>query len=335
MYCRNKLLSALLLGGLSLSGITAFADDTTTTNAPAATAEKGVKQHIVVGTGSESGNYFSMGKDIKSYCEDSLSNGSTLEIAKSDGSIDNIIGMNEKRYSAAIVQEDVMQYFAKTEPRKVNKNRMKVIAGLHMESAHLLIPINYKPDSNEGFGDMLTSLFDGQSTAPLSLDALQNQTIGSWGGSMVSAKALSYFLHLNLKVQDIPAGKRSDPGIPVLLIGGHPYAPVQQILDTGKYRLVAINFDKLKEKAPFYLKSSVSYKVKGKVETVQTFAVRAMLVGKSFRKESRNVNMSLLANCITDNLADLADDSETNPNWGSVYDLEQDNDQSSWAYFPL
>ncbi|MDC0612434.1 hypothetical protein OAP63_17020 [Vibrio sp.] len=298
-------------------------------------AEQQSAQTIKVGTGGKSGNYYSMMNDIKDYCSDALTPGSSLQVEESDGSVDNVMGLTDKRFSAGIVQEDVLQYFKKTQPRSVNTNRIKIISGLHMESVHLLVPKGYEGDKQGGIKGMFGSLFGDDDKKPVSIDMLKGQTIGSWGGSVVSAKALSYFMNLNLNVVEVPTKDRRAPNIPLLLVGGHPYKPVQDLLETGKYVLIPIDYAELRDKAPFYLKSTISYKNNGKIKTVPTFGVRALFVGKSFRRESRNENMTKLAQCVQDSLIDLADDPDTNPAWGSVYELEDDGEQTSWSYFPL
>lgn len=290
---------------------------------------------LKIGTGGPTGNYFAMGKDIVSYCQEAVLD-ADLEALNSDGSTDNLLGMTQKKYSAGIVQEDVLQYHAKKDPRSVNRNRMKIIAGLHLETAHLLIPKNYKPKKGKkGMLSDLWSKFKPEEKKPISLDLLKNQTVASWGGSIVSAKALSYFMELNLNVVDVPKDKRNNINLPIFLVGGQPYKPVEKFLATNKYVLVAIDYSKIQVKAPFYQKMSANYKVGAKIASVPSFAVRALLLGKSFRKESRNTNMQLLGQCIVENLADLADDPNTNPNWGTVYELEEDGAQTNWNYFKL
>jgi TRAP-type uncharacterized transport system substrate-binding protein len=292
-----------------------------------------------VGTGGPTGNYKGMGDDIQTYCGGADVMGDKEFItAITSGSVENLMGIGSKLYSAAVTQEDVLQYFGKTQPRKYNPNNLKIITPLHLESGHLLVPKNYKPGSNDdGMWSKIASWTGGGSEAPetVSIDMLKGQTIGSWGGSIVSGKAISYFLSLGLDVVEVPEAKRKDPQVPVLLVGGHPYAPVQQLLDTGKYDLIPINFNELQDKAPFYVESKVNYIVEGKVKTVPTFGVRAVFVGKSFRKEERNTIMTNLAKCIDENLPDLADDPDTNPNWESVYLLNESGEQTNWSYFNL
>lgn len=288
------------------------------------------------GSGVVDGNYYEMMNDIKSYCDESLTD-AIIENMISSGSVETIIGLGNKVFTFGMLQEDVLQYFAKRDPKKVNRNRLKIISGLHLESAHLLIPKGYKPKGAEksGWAKAWSVITFASEEAPkgISLQLLKNQTLGSWGGSMVSAKALSFFLELNMNVVEIPEGKRTDPGIPLLLVGGQPYAPVEAILATGKYNLVPIDFSQLSTRAPFYIKDEINYRIGGKITSIPTFAVRAFLVGKSFRKKARNQPMIELSTCMANSLADLADDDETNPNWATVYELEEDGEQTNWSYF--
>jgi len=92
---------------------------------------------LKVGTGGTSGNYYAMGNDISSYCKGSLAEGDDLQIFESGASVDNINGMKNKKFSAGFIQEDVLQYYSKQDPRGINGNRMKIISGLHMEVLYL------------------------------------------------------------------------------------------------------------------------------------------------------------------------------------------------------
>ena len=295
-----------------------------------------IAKTINAGSGGPTGSYFGMMNDINSYCQEEIGE-STLNIMNTGGSLDNLTGMTSKKYTLAPVQEDVLQFLAKQMPRKVNGNRQKIIAGMHLETAHLMIPFGYKPESSSGFfASAFKKISGGGDPKPLSLSLLKNQKIASSGGSIVSLKALSYFMGLQLKIVELKTDSLLGSGLPVFLVGGQPYAPVERILGTNKYSLVSIDFSALKSKAPFYLEMQANYKVSGKIKTINTFAVRALLIGKSFRKESKNVTMSKLATCIGDNLADMADDSNTDPNWETVYELEEkEGSQSGWPYFPL
>ncbi|CAH1582936.1 conserved exported hypothetical protein [Vibrio jasicida] len=288
-----------------------------------------------MGTGGTDGNYYAMGQDIQSYCADTIS--TDLNVAETTGSVSNLLGMMNKEYSLGIVQEDVLNYNAKRNPKKVNQNRIKILTGLHEEAVHLLIPKGYQPKTNES--KSLWSKFGlGNDDQPkkFELSMLKGQEISSWGGSMVSAEALGYFFGLNIHVTEAKnKGDVNDVSKPLVLVGGAPYKVVQDYLASGKWTLAALNYDAISQQASFYSKQNVNYQIGGKVRSVPTVGVRALLLGKSFRKKSRNEPMTELATCIYQNVADLADDPDTNPNWGSVYDYIDGDGQSNWAYFPL
>ncbi|AIW22496.1 hypothetical protein F0267_28300 [Vibrio coralliilyticus] len=288
-----------------------------------------------MGTGGTDGNYYAMGQDIQSYCADTIS--TDLNVAETTGSVSNLLGMMNKEYSLGIVQEDVLNYNAKRNPKKVNQNRIKILTGLHEEAVHLLIPKGYQPKTNES-KSLWSKFVLGNDDQPkkFELSMLKGQEISSWGGSMVSAEALGYFFGLNIHVTEAKnKGDVNDVSKPLVLVGGAPYKVVQDYLASGKWTLAALNYDAISQQASFYSKQNVNYQIGGKVRSVPTVGVRALLLGKSFRKKSRNEPMTELATCIYQNVADLADDPDTNPNWGSVYDYIDGDGQSNWAYFPL
>jgi TRAP-type uncharacterized transport system substrate-binding protein len=331
--------------GLMLAGAVAFA----------------AKTDVRIGTGGEKGNYYGMMQDVFSedYCIDGLGKNKkgenfTPQVLTSGGSISNLDGLLSKKFEIGIVQTDVLMSKAKKQPRKINSNRMKIIMGMHIEQVHLLIKEGYKPKRkvqntskpNQGGWANIWNKFTGNSNEnnnvkkvqkeiKLDLMSLKGQEIASWGGSAVSARALSYFYGLDWDVKEIKAENRSNIDIPIFLVGGQPYKPVEEYLSTGNYKLVGLDYNKISAKAPFYLSSNISYTIDGVEHTASSIGIQALLIGKAFRKESRNAKMVSLAKCIDENLLDLADDSNTNPNWQSVSELAEEGNQINWQYFPL
>lgn len=288
-----------------------------------------------MGTGGPTGNYIAMGKDINNYCSNELS--VNINIQESNGSVDNLLGMLNKKYDLGIVQNDVLHYNAERSPNKINRNRVKIIAGLHEEAVHLLIPKDYNPDSDtkkEGLWSDLISPKKIDAPKKFQLSMLKDHKIGATGGAIVSAEALSYFFDLNLEVYNTPLAV-NNTSMPIVIVGGAPYGPVKSYLDTGKWMLASLDYDAVSEKAPFYNQQTVNYRIDGKMQAVSTLGVRALLIGKSFRNENRNAPMTELATCIYRNIVDLADDNETNANWNNVYEYIEDGGQSDWSYFPL
>ena len=264
------------------------------------------------------------------YCEGLLTD-KGIDVQNTGGSIDNLMGMTSKKFHMGWVQEDVLQYFAKSDPTRVNRNRLKVVADGMEETVHILLPVGWKPESSGGW---FSNLFD-DAPEGISLALLKDQTIGSWGGSLVSAKALNSFAGLGMNIVEIPEAKRAAPQLPMLLVGGQPYATVQNYLDTGKYILVGVNADDIIARAPFYIKTTANYSVGGKLMNTPTFAVKALMMGVAFRSDARNADMISLAQCINESLIDLADDPETSPLWASMYESAEAGAMVNWPYFSL
>lgn len=296
---------------------------------------------LKMGSGSKDGNYFDMAEDIFSadYCKDSIGAGNSISVLNSSGSLENLSGLLNKSFDIIMLQSDVLMAQSKKDPRNVNMNRMKIIAGLHPETIHALVPKNYKPEKTDD-GNLLSrfsSMFGSKDNTPvqISLDMLKNQKIAAWGGSVVSAGALSYFFDLNWDIQTIEKEQAINSNVPLIIVGGQPYKPVIDLLASGKFVLVSLNYKEIANKAPFYMNMEATYTINGKPTSVPTIGIQALLVGKYFRNESKNEPMERLSQCINDKLSDLADDTSTNPNWNGVYELNQQGAQLNWSYFKL
>lgn len=298
------------------------------------------KTTISFGTGGPTGNYFWMANDINEFCGAELPSGKTLDIINTGGSIDNVDGMVSKKYKVGWIQEDVLQFYAKNNPKKVNEKRMKVIIAGHDEILHLLVPKGYTPSSgNKNMWSSFASAagFGSDPEKAIDLNSMKGQVIGAWGGSLVSANALNHFANLGMKIREIGPNEKTAPKIPVLIVGGHPYAPVQDLLNTGKYTMLPIVSPSLVERVSFYNETVASYNVNGKLVNIPTLSVRALLMAKASRKAERNADMVYLSNCIKDSLIDLVDEEETNPNWETIFeavDGDEDGDNmADWKYF--
>lgn len=289
---------------------------------------------IRMGTGGQTGSYIKMGQDIAKYCASGSSPEVSVPIIVSEqlnGSLGNLEDINNKKLNAGMTQVDVLFFNKKRDAEKFNDNRIKIIHGLHMETVHLLIPKTYSPSNT---GSMWSSFFGKlNSEQALDLNALKNQTIQAKGGSFVSAQALSYFFDLNLNVEAYTG--EPDVTKPQLIVAGQPSADVQKLLDTGKFVLIPLDYDRIKSQASFYSKVSANYKANGVLASIPTIGVQALLVGKSFRKKDSNVAMQELATCISENIADMADDDTTNPNWETAAQLTDKDNLIDWNYFEL
>lgn len=292
------------------------------------------------GSGGKTGSYYAMVDDVVSYCGSELGTdrkgnpNRMVNNVETAGSVGSLIGMTNKAYIGGVVQEDVLQFYSKNDPANYNQNRLKIIAGMHKETGHLLIPKDFKP-SGGSMWSKAWSVVSNKPPEPLNIESLRGESIGAWGGSIVSAKALSHFLDLEANIVNIKPEQAKSADIPLLIVAGQPSKTVKDLLATGRFILAPINYAQLSARQPFYLKMDANYEIDGEISTVQTFGVRAFLLGKAFRNEARNKPLSLLANCINESVIDMADDPETSPNWASVYEINQLGLMTNWAYFPL
>jgi hypothetical protein len=286
------------------------------------------------GTGGPTGNYFSMSQEIIEICGE----GREDILINTGGSSDNIFGATQKKYKIFWSSADVLFDAARLNP-KVNQNNFKILARLHNEQVHLLIPKGWKPVVESSWADRLSAIAskftsDGPTPVKVDINLLKNQVIGSWDGSIKAAEALSNVFQLNATVKSIPEAYRTNPGIPTILVGGAPYKVVEEILATGKYVLVSLDSLAIARIAPHYVPANVMYKVNGKVESIPTVAVPALLLGKASRKVARNKPMEDLATCIDQNLDILAEDS-SNPNWETAFEANENGMSLNWSYFDI
>lgn len=285
---------------------------------------------VIIGTGGEKGSYFGMGNDIAKYC--SKAAGTDIQVVQSTGSIENLTNLTNKKTTAGIVQADVLMSMAATMPLDVNMQNLKVIAGLHVETIHLLVPTAMFTKQASTWAKWTGTA----SNVPVKVDleTLRGSKIASYGGSLVSATALRYFFNLDWDIVNMPLDQMlSQEQMPILLVGGAPYKPVEDLLKTGKYRLINLDADMIKSKQPFYTVSNVSYTVNGEVQNVKTVGVQAVLIGKNYRSVTRNETNRKLLECIDKNLGEFADDSSTNPNWASVYENSKKGLLLNWPVF--
>lgn len=292
------------------------------------------------GSGAEGGSYYSMLEDVSDFCGGSLgqdrkgNDNVFVNSPEGSGAVGNLLGISNKKYVGGMVQEDVLRYYSRQDSTKYNQNNIKIIAGMHTETGHLLIPKSFKPSGGSRL-DNLFSFINTKPPSPLSIESLKGQKIAAWGGSIVSAKALSSFLNLDAKVIPIKKESAESSSIPILIVAGQPSSIVQSLLSTNKFILAPIDYHNLQSRQPFYLKMDANYEINGEMASVQTFGIRAYLVGKVYRREASNAPLISLSKCIKESLVDLSDDPETNPNWGSVYDLDQNGTLTNWSYFPI
>ncbi|WP_318493311.1 TAXI family TRAP transporter solute-binding subunit [Photobacterium leiognathi] len=290
----------------------------------------------VVGTGSSTGTYFAMGNDIKGWCSDEVE--VPLEISESaGGSSQNIQDLLNKKIRFAMVQSDDFAFSRKQFKKRLNDSNTAVVANLHLEQLHLLVPKSYKPSSKSGGWGNLKSLFGKSKPQPINLDTLKGAEVSAWGGSITSAKALSGLFGLGWKVNAIEQAAAEASNKPLLIVGSAPVSKVESLLKSNRFVLLPLSYNAIEGTRydSVYTKSSVAYSVNSQLTSTDTIAVQALLIGKKSRKDSRNLAAQQLATCIYNNSYDMADDPDTSPAWSIVADLQEENVRVDMAHFKI
>lgn len=309
-----------------------------TASAVMSTSAMALSKTIPFGTGGPNGNYYSMSQDI---VNEEVCGGITkkpIEIESTGGAADNVDGAMKNKYKLFWTSMDVASY-VRAKSKKFNDKKFKVVARMHDEQLHVIFPKNWQPKKEEQgmfakLSNFSKNMFSDNGKQPVAIDInmLRGQDIGSWGGGIIAAEAVNHFFGLGANIHAVPSAHRTNPPIPVIVVGGAPYKPVEQILAGGKHILVSLDAKTMKNKAPFYEDASVTYKINGKMTIVPTVAVPAVIMGKASKRKSRNADMIKLATCIEGNKEFLSEEG-ANPNWGDVYDKRED--EVDWNSFEL
>ena len=274
------------------------------------------KKPIVIGSGGESGNYYKIGNDIVEYCGGDIKNkfGYELINQSTSGSIENLNGILNKKFGVGLVQEDVYEYFKRRDQLNVVENNTVKLFYLYPEYVHILIPKGWKPKSS-GMFSFFQDLFNSNKT--VSLNSLKGQTVYARGGAIVSAKALSYFMGLNLKVVDAKNKKINGPFI---FVTGTNDARIQKMLNSGKWYLLSFNGNELAARARIYTPAQLTYTVGSNTITVNTVSIKSMVLARKYRGKKRKEAIKYIKTCVKSNIDELIDDGESTK-WSIVQQM--------------
>lgn len=258
-------------------------------------------------TGSPSGTYIQIGKDIAA-----LANKSNLDVRvyESNGSLENIAAVFEKEHvQLGLVQSDVLGYLQESQNRKLERvaQQIAMMFPLYNEEVHLLAKkeinsiadLNHKVVSvgSKGSGTNLTSelLFEITNIWPRKKYLLSDQKALEW-----------------LEQGKIDA---------LFYVSGYPVKLLEKI-DGDKFHLVPI---KGKETKEYYLESIIpAGTYRWQADPVHTVAVKAVLMTAGFYGEYCQSIDRLMA-VVRDNIDVLKESGH--PKWKEV---ELDYALSNW-----
>jgi len=267
------------------------------------------KKPISIGSGGKGGNYYTVAQDIIYYCSDDIKNkyGYNLVNIPTGGSVDNLSGLLNKKYSIGFVQEDVYHFFKKRDQlNTIEMNTFKLMY-LYPEYLTILIPKGWKPESTSFFSKLSDLL---SSKKPISIMSLKNQTVYAKGGALVSAQALSYFMGLHLNVVDASKVKRING--PFIFVTGAGDSRIAKMLATGKWFLLSFNGNELANRVSFYKPATVTYIVGGKSITANTVSIMSIAYARKYRSKKRRQAIIGVKQCVKTNIDDLIDEGNSN-----------------------
>ena len=220
---------------------------------------------IGLATGSKSGTYIQIGRDIAKLAE---MQGLTIDIYESNGSLENIAAVFEKPdVQLGLVQSDVLGYLQESQNRKLERvaQQIAMMFPLYNEEVHLLArkeiqsiyDLNHKlvAVGNKGSGTNLTSelLFEITNVWPKK----------------------KYLLDDKAAIKSLDQGKLDA----LFYVSGYPVKLLEEV-DGERFHLVPLN---TQEVADYYIKSTIpAGTYDWQKSSVNTVAVKAVLMTAGF-----------------------------------------------------
>lgn len=284
---------ALALTGLTLACL-----------APGAAQAAPAPTFLNVATGSPTGTYSAMFKNIGKVCTQSA----YLKERGTGGSLDNIDLLLGNEVSLAFVQSDVLK--AKEQIDKDERvQNIKALLALHNEEVHLFArpPVQKKNIFGKVSLSGVTTFAD-----------LKGKNVAAWGGSLITAKVLSAKLGVPLNVvsvKDQPAAfaaLNAGQVDAVLAVVGQPASWVKGLSNVN---LVPIPY------APalsgIYTQATLRYETLG-AGSVPTVAVQSVLATRDFKTADRKKLLLDYQKCAVAHLVNLQEDEGMHPKWQDV-----------------
>jgi len=274
-------------------------------------------KNMTIASGGENGNYYIVAQDMVNFCGPIVKEktGYILENISTGGSVDNLNGLLKKKYSIGFIQSDVYYYFKSKDQMQVIDLKTEKLMNLYPEYLHILIPVGWKPQQNGSWFAKLKNIFSGDSKKIISINSLKNQTVYAKGGALISAQALSYFMHLNLHIKDASKAKVNGPFI---FVTGSGDPRIQAMLKSGKWWLMNFDGKELSASAPqIYKPAIVSYLINGKIVRINTVSIMARVYARKYRSKKRQEALQVFKQCIKNNINDLIDDGDS-PKWTAI-----------------
>lgn len=274
---------------------------------------------VTVSTGSPTGTYSQMFKELQRTCKDQLEVPST-------GSIQNMDRILGNKVNAAIIQTDVLFYRKQHE----DLSNIKTLFTLHPEEVHVITP-SVSPIKIGGIGGI-----GGKNLQLKSVGDLAGQSVAAWGGSVITAQFIrskSEVAFSVLEVQDFKSAKQAlDDGkvAAIVMVGGQPMSDVQTL--DRSYKLLPFSEAAVGKLKSVYVPAKLNYSNMGQGGSgVASIATDALFVTRVYKTATIQDSLSTLRSCFKNNVYEISETLGTHKKWISV---NPDN-KGKWEYYDL
>ncbi|WP_288401809.1 TAXI family TRAP transporter solute-binding subunit [uncultured Deinococcus sp.] len=302
----RSLILALTL--LPLGAAQAQTSTTQTSATPTPTATAGT---LNVATGSPTGTYSAMFKNIGRVCTQSA----YLRERGSSGSLENIDLLLNNEVSLAFVQSDVLKARQQID-KDPRVDGIKALLPLHREELHLF-----------ALPSVVSRNILGQTKTQgvAKFEDLKGKKVAAWGGSLITARVVGAMTGLNFEVVSVKdqesafAALRSRQVDAVLAVVGQPATWVKTLSGVN---LVAVPLsDRMKS---IYSPAKLFYP-NISAASVPTVAVQSVLATRDFKTPERKKLLLAYQKCAVSKLVNLQEDEGMHPKW-------QDVDFKTWPW---
>ncbi|SMB96031.1 TAXI family TRAP transporter solute-binding subunit [Deinococcus hopiensis] len=268
-------------------------------------AAQAANASLNVATGSPTGTYSAMFKNIGAVCTQSA----YLRERGTSGSLENIDLLLDNQVSLAFVQSDVLKARQQIDkdPRVEN---IRALLPLHSEELHLFArpPVVKKNILGK------TTVTGVQNFADL-----KGKRVGAWGGSLITARVVGAMTGVPYRIvnfKDQPSALNALMGgqvDAVLAVVGQPAAWVKNLGNGVNLVPVPMN-DRL---AAIYSPAKLFYPNLS-AQSVPTIAVQSVLATRDFKTPDKKKLLLDYQKCAMSKLVNLQEDEGMHPKWQDV-----------------
>lgn len=277
----KKRIYAMLLAAVMAFGVSACG---TSDTEPQATENSAV---LTMGTGDTAGSYYAFGNLLAAHMGDAA--GVNIDVVSTEGSVENINGVNEGIYQLGMAQADVMSYawngiipFAK----EGEMRSFRAIGGLY-EEALQIVTLNENIQTVADLKGKTVSI--GGENSGVAINAMNVLDIyGLRTGEDIQTVTMSF----GDSVEAMKEGKIDA----AFIVSGAPTTVVEDLMATEQVHLVSIDADKvaaLQQRFPYYNEYVIlSGTYAGLDHDVTTVSIQASMIVSADMSEEDVYNLT-------------------------------------------